>query len=433
MKSAVLQAALPQARPVPPLYRPVAWILAGYAASMAGHWGVLAVLARWGSPEAVGRFGVALAVAGPVALLSQLGLRKLLATDAEGRFSFGHYLGLRWVAGGLLAAALAVVAAVGPYRGEAAAAILAMGGAKALEGMSDVLYGLFQREERMDLLGRSLAARGILGCLGLAAAFWATGNVAWGVGGWAAGGAVVLAAHDFPAARRLLAEPARPAWAPAPLARLAAMALPLGIVSCLGAVGAALPVFLLERAAGEAAAGIFTALAYLPAGVHRIVSALGEASAPRLARRLAAGEAAAFGAGVRGLTGAAAAVGAAGVLAAAAAGGPLLECLYGAAYAGYGTLLTMLMLAGLLADVQAALEYALTAARRLRIQPILCGISTGLTALLGAWLIPRHGPLGAAWTQGVVALWGAGGALAALTWDGAFRGARGLPRRRRGW
>lgn len=423
MSPAVVERARPAARrAAPTLRRNVAWTLGGYAAAMAGQWGMLAALARLGSPEDVGRFGVALAVASPAALLSQLGLRKLLATDAEGRFAFGHYLGLRLAAGGVLAAALAAVAAAGPYRGEAAAALLAMGAAKAIEGVSDVLCGLFQREERMDLLGRSLAGRGILGGAGLASAFAATGSVAWAVAGWAAGLMAVLAAHDFPAARRLLGGPVRPAWAPGALARLAGTALPLGGVTFLGAVLAALPVFLLERWAGEAAAGVFSALAYLPAGANRVVSALGEAFAPRLARRHAAGERAAFGAGVARLAGAAAAVGAAGVLVAAAAGGPLLGFLYGSAYSGYGALLTGLMLAGLAANVQTALEYALTAARRLRIQPVLHGVSTGIAAVVGTWLIPRLGPAGAAWTQGAVAFWGTGAALAALARGGGGRG-----------
>jgi O-antigen/teichoic acid export membrane protein len=297
-----------------------------------------------------------------------------------------------------------------------------MGAAKAIEGVSDILYGLFQREERMDLLGRSLAARGVAGGAGLAAAFAATGSVAWGVAGLAAGGAAVLALHDLPASRRLLGDPVRPAWAPWALARLAGTALPLGIVTFLGAALAALPVFLLERFTGEAAAGIFTALAYLPAGANRVVSALGEASAPRLARRHAAGAGTAFGTDVLRLAGAAAGVGAAGVLVSAAAGGPLLGALYGSAYAGYGTLLTGLMLAGLAGNVQTALEYALTAARRLRIQPVLYAVSAGLAAVLGTWLIPRFGVAGAAWAQGAVALWGAGAALAALA---GGRGGRG--------
>jgi O-antigen/teichoic acid export membrane protein len=297
--------AAPQAA-APPLRRNVAWILGGYAAAMSCQWGMLAVLARWGSAEDVGRFGVALAVAGPAALLSQLGLRKLLATDAdlsaealparrslgeggakaEGTFAFGHYLGLRLAASAILGVALAALAVAGPYPDRTAGAILAMGAAKAIEGVSDILYGLFQREERMDLLGRSLAARGVAGGAGLAAAFAATGSVAWGVAGLAAGGAAVLALHDLPASRRLLGAPVRPAWAPW---ALAGTALPLGIVTFLGAALAALPVFLLERFTGEAAAGIFTALAYLPAGANRVVSALGEATAPRLARRHAAG------------------------------------------------------------------------------------------------------------------------------------------------
>src|SRR5262249_21688837 len=106
--------------PAPPLRRTFSWALAGNVVYAGCQWALLIVLAKLGSPEMVGRFALALAVAGPVMLFAGLQLAAVQATDAAREYRFGHYLALRLTTTGLALAAIAVLALGAGYGPETA-------------------------------------------------------------------------------------------------------------------------------------------------------------------------------------------------------------------------------------------------------------------------------------------------------------------------
>jgi O-antigen/teichoic acid export membrane protein len=152
----------------------------GQVTYVACQWGMLIVLARLGGPETVGRFALALAITAPIMLFSNLALRAALVTDVRGEHPLGRYLALR-----LTTTTLGLVitgAATLPlgYEGRTVLLILAVALAKSIENLSDILYGIAQRHERFDLIAASMASRGALGLLGMAAGVWLTGEVVCG-------------------------------------------------------------------------------------------------------------------------------------------------------------------------------------------------------------------------------------------------------------
>jgi O-antigen/teichoic acid export membrane protein len=394
---------------VPHLGVSVFWTLSGYGVYMACQWAMLVVVARLGSTEKVGDFAIGLAVSAPVVLFTNLGLRRVQVTDASGQFRFGDYFGLRLLMNGLALAALAALAAGSGYAASAVAAILAMGLAKAVEAASDVVYGVLQQGERMDLIAGSLLLRGLAGVGGLAAGLATTGSVAVGVLYLALGWAGVFVFYDLPRASRILAASGaagglRPRWSPRALSRLLWLALPLGIVTTLMSLMASIPVLFVEKHRGAGELGIYTALAYAYAASHRIASALGEAASARLARHYALGRRRPFLRVLGGLLLLAASGGALGVGVAAVAGRPLLSLLYGPVYAERADLLLGFMGVAMLADLGIVLDYTMTAMRRLRIQPFIYGGAIVVYAALCARVIPRMGLGGAVLALGIVSL-----------------------------
>jgi len=127
-----------------------------------------------------------------------------------------------------------------------------------------------------------------------------------------------------------------------------------------------------------------------------VVSALGQASSPRLAQSYANGDLSDFRRLLGRMVALAAALGVAGVLAAVLLGRPLLNLLYGAEYAARNDVFVWLMVAAGVAYVASMLGYGLTAARELRLQMPLfvsvCVVSLACCALL----VPAHGLSGAA-------------------------------------
>ena len=387
----------------PSFRRNAAWTLAGNAVYAACQWGMLVVLAKVGSLEKVGQLGYALAITAPILQLAGLNLRAIQSTDARREHAPGQVLALRLA---MLAAAAIILAAIAlglELPAETAFVIAGVGLAKIIESVSDVLYGVLQQRERMAPISRSLMLRGVTGLVGLAVGVVATGRVVWGVLGYAAAWASLLFLYDLPCAARALKEEggSRHTLAPhGPTARLiglAKLAAPLGIVMALISLNTAIPRYFLEHTAGEAAVGVFSALASLILAGTLVVGALGASASPRLARLHAAGDLTGFRRFLCRLALGGAALGVAGIAVAAIAGAPILRIVYTTEYAAYAADLVWIMVAGALGYVSSFLGYGLTAARILKPQVGLFATVALASALASAWLVPAHGVRGAAW------------------------------------
>jgi O-antigen/teichoic acid export membrane protein len=393
----------PQARPAPlSLRRNFSWTLAGNIVYAASQWGMLIVLAKLGGPMMVGLLALGLAVTAPVMQLASLALRPVQATDIQRDFAFGHYLALRLLATAAALAAIALIAWTAGYRGERAWVVLLVGVAKAFESVSDIYYGQFQREERLDRVARSMMIKGILSLAALGLATHLTGSAVWGAAALAAAWGAVLLGYDAVVARRVLgAANVRPAWEWARLAKLAWLALPLGVVVMLLSLTANIPRYFVEAKLGTRALGVFAALAYLLMVGGQLINALGQAASPRLARALCEGNPGAFGRLLAWLLAIGAGVGLVGVAVALVAGGPILRLLYGPEFADWNAVLIVLMSAGAVSYVAAFLGYGMTAARQFRVQPLIGSMSLAVTAGACAILVPRYGLVGAAWAMGL--------------------------------
>ena len=77
------------ADPAAPLRGNFAVTFAGNALFAASQWAVLSLIAKLGGGRMLGEYALAVAIVSPIALFSHLNLRAVLATDIEGRHSFG--------------------------------------------------------------------------------------------------------------------------------------------------------------------------------------------------------------------------------------------------------------------------------------------------------------------------------------------------------
>jgi O-antigen/teichoic acid export membrane protein len=252
---------------------------------------------------------------------------------------------------------------------------------------------------------------------------------------------VVLAAHDVPAAAaaarsrtpgrvsgQLSGSPGpagAPRWRRAALVALVRLALPLGLTTMFLSLQQNIPRYVVEHHLGEAALGIFAAMAYVQVAGEIAIRALGQTAMPRLARHWAAGERAAFDALLVRLLALGAALGAAAVALAATVGEPVLDLLFGAAYAAHAAVFTWVMVAAALTWLGSLLGYAASATRAFARFTAPYAAVTAIALISAVTLIPRHGLTGAAWALGLT---GAATCLAPLAILGSQRSARGPAR-----
>jgi O-antigen/teichoic acid export membrane protein len=307
---------------------------------------------------------------------------------------------LLWTAAGL---AFIVIWAIGAhYDRDTVWVVVLVALAKAFDSLSDIVRGVFQRCERMDYSAVSLMIKGVGAAVAVGLVISARSVIAAS----AAMAVVYLIsffAYDLLWARSLLGGLAdqtpehrrmRPRFRWASIVRLSWTALPLGIVMGLITLQINIPRYVLEGYFGLAALGFFTAMVYPIQAGQMVIGALGQSAAPRLARYFAE-DLAAYRVLLRKLLLVAGGLAALMVLTTALGGRPILRIFFDPAYAEYHLEFVVLAIAAAVQLISSCWGYALTSARRFRVQVTVTTISCLVTALAALLLVPRYGVLGA--------------------------------------
>jgi O-antigen/teichoic acid export membrane protein len=268
------------------------WTFAGNAVYAGCQWAMLMALAKLCRPEQVGLFALGLATTAPILMLTNLQLRAVQATDARDEHPFAEYLALRLL-GTALALLVAIVVAFAVGRDPLGiAVIIAVAVAKGVESISDIVYGLFQSRESLDLMATSMLIKGPLSLAALACLVWLSRDVLLGTLGLVAAWTLVLFAYDLPLAAKVLGgwKFLRPVFRAGTSLRLLRTALPLGLVMMIVSLTNNVPRYFVERDLGARDLGFFAALSAVTAAGVTVVGALGQSATPRMARLFANGD-----------------------------------------------------------------------------------------------------------------------------------------------
>jgi len=394
----------------PSLKRGAAWTFLGTTIAMAAQGGIMMALAKLGTPEIVGQYALAVAMVGPVILLTNLNLRAVQATDARHDHPFVTYLGLRLCALALAGVACLALGLISRLGAASLAALMLVYAARAFDGVSDVIAGLLQNHERLDLMSRSRALQSVSQFVVLVSVFWLTGSLLWALAAAAVSVAATTFTYDASCAREVLSDedggkialvPALErgfaAWSGPDVRRLLWTALPLGIVAGLDSLSVNVPRYIVEHFEGKEGLAFFAASAYMMFLGAAAIDAMAAPSRPRLAK-LFLHDLPAFRWLVIRIAFLAGLCGAAAWLVCWLWGPQLLTLLYTKEYARHADVLSWLMVAAAIWYVAGILSTAVTATRSFRVQvPILFAVVlvTGGAALL---LVPKYGLLGAGWS-----------------------------------
>jgi O-antigen/teichoic acid export membrane protein len=385
-----------------------AWILTGNVVYASCQWGAIVALARLGGSFMIGQFSLGLAIATPVLMFTNLHLRAVQATDARRLYSFGEYLRLRtaMTLGGL--AVIAGIVCFGNYTRQTALVILTIALAKGIETMSDIHYGLFQLNDRLDQSGRSMMLRGVLSVAALSTGLYLTRNILWGCVGLALVWLAALLFFDVRRGRRFVAgsqgSVARPVrtirpWKVQGLRRLWSLmrvALPLGIATTMAALNLNIPRYFIHARLGERQLGVYSAMAYATVAMILVSDSLGHCAIPRLSRLYSGGQLMEYRSLLARLLAAGGSFGLAGLAVAQFMGVRLLTLVYGSEYAAHSRIFVMLILATAIYCVACMFTSAITSARRFRIQALVYALVAGSNALACAFWVPAAGLAGGA-------------------------------------
>lgn len=388
----------------------VVWMLVGNVAYGFSQWILLVALAKVGTIEMVGNFALALAVVLPVLMFTSLSLRSLQITDALRSYRFLEYASLRLLTAILALVVIVVFGLVSGYSPVLLASLALIGGAKAIEYVSDILYGLLQQEEDMAGIAISMVLRAILSVAALSLTVYFTHSLVWASLGLLACSGAVLLGYDIPKAvagrnghlfaeiktslryfgKLAKREHQRRIW------KLALTGLPMGFALMMVSLNLNIPRYFIQRNLGVAELGIFSAIATLLASGNVVINAVGQAAAPRMATAFAHRQNRKFSLLLTGLVAASLGLGGLGLLAAVLAGQRAMALIYRPEYSTHQDVLIWLMAASGLYYLGSTLGYAVTAVRCFNPQLPLFVVAATVTALGCFVFIPSMGLRGAA-------------------------------------
>ncbi|MCV6598062.1 MAG: lipopolysaccharide biosynthesis protein, partial [Mangrovicoccus sp.] len=381
------------------LKRNVLYGLIGNFAFALTQWGIIAVVARLGSPEEVGAVTIATALVTPIFFLAAMSLREGHSVDDLTEFTPDHYYALI-LTNSLVAMGLISVLVATWYGGQGALVQLTTLGfmlVKFVGTQANMNYGVFQRAQRIDYVAISYVARGVLGLAGFAAIYASTG-ILWLA--FAAEALMWFAAQWVFDQRFLTRLGARRSFArvlqvsPASLWKLFCWMLPLGLAGFFMNATASAPRLVLAQHVDLAQVGIFGAIAYINTALVTVSNAIGSASAARLRGAVRNGRRKAFMSLSVKLVALSSLIGASMIFAVWIAGPLMLRIFYGEYYADQ-KLFLLIITATAIWVAAAPLQFALTAGhaywRRLGVS-ISAFTTTVVSALI---LVPEHGIYGA--------------------------------------
>jgi len=363
------------------------------------------VIAKIGCTEMAGQYTIGLAITAPIMIFFGSNLRAVIVSDVRRECPIGGYLTFRLMS---LIAAMSLILTIvlcSDYGYETAMIILVIGLAKCIEGISAIFFGYFQQNERMDQIALSRIAKGILSILFFTAGMWISGSVLGGAFGLVLAWMTTLLFFYIPRAlilanhrvlhQNALMERFRPLWNKHQLKKLFLLSLPIGITVMLVSLNANIPRYFVEMFQGQNTLGIFGPLSYFMVLGNKVVMALGQSAAPRMAKYYVHGNRpAAIRLLLREKT-VGAIFGILGVILAVWAGPWALTLAFGPEYAQYSQVFLLLMITAGVNLVAGFSSMFLTAARAFWIQIPIRVCSAATMAISCLMFIPSYGITGA--------------------------------------
>ena len=372
------------------------WTLFGNIVYAASQWGVLIVLAKLGNATMVGQYGLGLAITAPIILFANLRLREVQVTDTSSRYQFGEYFSLRLV---MILAALAIISFTSfmfGYERDTVFIVLSIGLCKGFEAMSDMIFGLLQKNERMDRIAISLMIQGPLSLLLFSSLLFATNSLLAGVLGMVISRFFLLIIYDRYNAKQFAG--ILPRFQLPILWQLFKLSLPLGIVQLFISLYINIPRYFLENEQGEEMLGYFSAISYVLVAGDTFISALSQAATPRLANHFHAGKRSNFLRLLFVLVAIALVLGILGVAVISLFGEQILSVLYQPDYIKYKDIFVLLMFAAMCNYIGWFLEAAMNAARRFKVQLSIAAVWLTASGVSSFILVPAYGMQGAAYS-----------------------------------
>lgn len=356
------------------------------------QWGILIVIAKFGSPEMVGIFTLALAITAPIVLLFRFDLRSVVASDSNDDYSFDDYYSLSIISTMFFIVTTITISLFYAPNWEIVFVIIVFSLARAIESMSEVMYGQMQKHERLDLTAKSRIIKGIISLTLFLIIMAVTQNLVLATSGYFISWLIIYIIYDYPMAALFGRFSFK--FTKKKLLALFLLSIPLGFAQLIGSLGSNVPRYFLEYFHDPKLLGFLGAIMYIISAGNNFVLAISAAILPKLSRHYSNYEIkdfikllVQFMLFILSLTSVA-------LIIVRFVGEDILTLIYTVEYGQYGTEFFYFTVLGLIMYASQVLDSGLISTRVFKVQPYINLIALISIIISSYYFIPNHGIMG---------------------------------------
>lgn len=224
------------------------------------QWLLIIIVKRVTNFEISGYFSLAMIIANIAYSFASYGMRNFQVSDLKNNYSDATYIYSRIMTCILSFLFVVIFSFINSYSTNTILIILAYTFFKLSEALFDVYSGILQKKWRIDLIGKSLTIRGVLGTLAFTATLFLTKNLLFSIIAMSLTTYSVIFLYDITNIKKLtplkLSTPNKKS-----IRHLLNICLPLAIYTILLAVIGAMPRYFLELFKGPEELGIYNLIA----------------------------------------------------------------------------------------------------------------------------------------------------------------------------
>jgi O-antigen/teichoic acid export membrane protein len=272
---------MPNSNRAPAFWSPTVWVGVATGTYYVSQWAAIGLVAKLGNPNTVGIYALAIAIATPIVVISQMQLRQVLVTATTPQARFTTFLRTRaWLA---FLAMFVTLLVAGVFRSDIhfVSIVFLVAAIRGVEGIGDISHGQLQRNGRLSEASRLLVTRTAVGFGVFALIYKVAHSLEFALLAQFVVSAALVNFIEVPRARQC--EPSTHSTLADGVIRLVGRSWPLSLAAAITAVSTQLPRYILDVSHGVNAVALFS-IAAIPAAIPMVFQA---AVSQAILRRLA--------------------------------------------------------------------------------------------------------------------------------------------------
>lgn len=377
------------------LIKNFSWSFLGNLIYALSQWIIIVIIAQLGSSYDAGLYSLGLAVSAPFIMFFNFNFRALQSTDLSSEYGFRTFKFIRVI--GLITFIIIffVLMFYSNHNFEVIIILSLIAISKIFESFSDLYYGLFQYNERLDIVSKSLVIRGVIGTIFFGIGYFIFEDLKSALILMIFIWMLNLFLFDIKNSRLFLKDPSKKIEK-LKVVKIIKIGLPLGIVAGIASLKVNIPRIVIENNLTLQDLGYFTVIFYLVLVIGKFVISISSAVLPRMAVLYKKGDKKSFLKIFYTILFFITSFSFVIIIISCFFGSNLLAIAYGKEYGSYETLLILIMIYGLFNYFGVAFEIALNAMKNFEYR-LSIEIGSLLVVLLSSiYFIPLMGLNGAA-------------------------------------